>query len=471
MSNKKIPNTEITQMAQHPDYAAEVAAIVRSNLAPKLMGEQVLDHHENDIAAALELLNRDERAKLYRVIDPDSLASIIEYAEDPNERISELRVRQRVEILSRLEPAVAAEYLRQQSKADRTALIDLMDDEIKREIILISSFDEDEIGSSMTTNYVSIPHGLSVRQAMRELVDQAAENDNISTIYVTDEDGSFVGAIDLKDLIIARETTPLDEIIMTSYPYVYASELIEECIERIKDYSEDSIPVLDADNKLCGVLTAQDITQMVDDEMGDDYAKLAGLTAEEDLMEPLKKSISKRLPWLIVLLGLGLVVSSVVGVFESVVATLPLVVCFQSLILDMAGNVGTQSLAITIRVLMDEQLTGRQKFALIAKESRVGLCNGLILGVLSFLCIGLFLFIKGETMTMAFSVSFCTGIALVLSMFLSSISGTVIPLIFKKMKVDPAVASGPLITTVNDLVAVMTYYGLAWLLLIEMMHL
>lgn len=236
MSNKKIPNTEITQMAQHPDYAAEVAAIVRSNLAPKLMGEQVLDHHENDIAAALELLNRDERAKLYRVIDPDSLASIIEYAEDPNERISELRVRQRVEILSRLEPAVAAEYLRQQSKADRTALIDLMDDEIKREIILISSFDEDEIGSSMTTNYVAIPHGLSVRQAMRELVDQAAENDNISTIYVTDEDGSFVGAIDLKDLIIARESTPLDEIIMTSYPYVYASELIEECIERIKDY-------------------------------------------------------------------------------------------------------------------------------------------------------------------------------------------------------------------------------------------
>ena len=285
----------------------EVAAIVRSNLAPKLMGEQVLDHHENDIAAALELLNRDERAKLYRVIDPDSLASIIEYAEDPNERISELRVRQRVEILSRLEPAVAAEYLRQQSKADRTALIDLMDDEIKREIILISSFDEDEIGSSMTTNYVAIPHGLSVRQAMRELVDQAAENDNISTIYVTDEDGSFVGAIDLKDLIIARESTPLDEIIMTSYPYVYASELIEECIERIKDYSEDSIPVLDTDNKLCGVLTAQDITQMVDDEMGDDYAKLAGLTAEEYLMEPLKKSISKRLPWLIVLLGLGLV--------------------------------------------------------------------------------------------------------------------------------------------------------------------
>ncbi len=471
MSIKKNFTTDTGATAQHPDYATEIAAIIRSNLTPKLMGEQILNYHENDIAEALTLLNKDERAKLYRIVDTETLANIIEYAETPNDLISELRVRKRVEILSQLEPATAGEYLRQQSKGDRNALIDLMDDEIKHEIILISSFDEDEIGSSMSTNYIAIPDGISIRQAMRELVDQAAENDNISTIYVVDDDETLLGAIDLKDLIIARENTPLEEIMMTSYPYVYASELIEDCIERIKNYSEDSIPVLDADNKLCGVLTAQDITQMVDDEMGEDYAKLAGLTAEEDLQEPLKKSISKRLPWLIVLLGLGLVVSSVVGVFEGVVATLPLVVCFQSLILDMAGNVGTQSLAITIRVLMDEQLTGKQKFSLVAKESRVGLCNGLILGSLSFLLIGLFLMVKGEAFTMAFSVSFCTGIALLLSMFLSSISGTVIPLIFKRLNVDPAVASGPLITTINDLVAVMTYYGLAWILLINILHL
>ncbi len=472
MTNKKNFSTEIGTTAQHPDYPVEIAAIIRSNLTPKLMGEQILNYHENDIAAALDLLNKDERAKLYRIVDSETLANIIEYAENPNDIIGELRVRKQVEILSQLEPSISAEYLRQLSKGDRNALIDLMDDDIKHEIILISSFDEDEIGSSMTTNYISIPSGISIRQAMRELVEQAAENDNISTIYVVDDDETLIGAIDLKDLIIARENTPLEEIMMTSYPYVYANELIEDCIERIKNYSEDSIPVLDADNKLCGVLTAQDITQMVDDEMGDDYAKLAGLTAEEDLQEPLKKSIGKRLPWLIILLGLGLLVSSVVGVFESVVATLPLVVCFQSLILDMAGNVGTQSLAITIRVLMDEQLTGKQKISLIAKESRVGLCNGLILGFFSFILIGLFLFvIKGEQLVTSFSISFCTGIALLLSMLLSSVSGTVIPMIFKKFKVDPAVASGPLITTINDLVAVMTYYGLAWLLLIHMMHL
>ena len=118
-----------------------------------------------------------------------------------------------------------------------------------------------------------------------------------------------------------------------------------------------------------GVITAQDFLQVVDDEMGDDYAKLAGLTSEEDLKEPIGESLRKRLPWLLILLGLGLVVSSVVGVFEAVVAQLTLVVCFQSLILDMAGNVGTQSLAVTIRVLMDENLSGKEKLALVWKEA------------------------------------------------------------------------------------------------------
>ena len=196
------------------------------------------------------------------------------------------------------------------------------------------------------------------------------------------------------------------------------------------------------------------------------------MTAEEDLEEPLHKSVAKRLPWLIVLLVLGMLVSSVVGLFETVVAQLALIVCFQSLVLDMAGNVGTQSLAVTIRVLMDEEVSGKQKLYLISKEARVGLLNGTILGILSFLVIGGYLFLlKGQPVILAFGVSACTGIALLVSMILSSVAGTSIPILFKKLKVDPAVASGPLITTVNDLVAVVTYYGLAWFLLLHVMHL
>lgn len=325
---------------------------------------------------------------------------------------------------------------------------------------------EQEIGSKMTKNFVAIPAGTPVKRAMRELVRQAADNDNISTIYVTDKDGVLTGTIDLKDLIIARENTALENITHRDYPIVYAAELIDECMERLKASTEDSVPVLDEDNRLVGVLLAQDITHLVDEEMGDDYAKLGGLTSEEDIREPLKQSVRKRIPWLIILLGLGLFVSGVVGLFEQVVASLTVVICFQSLILGMAGNVGTQSLAVTVRVLMDSQLTGRQKFFLVVKEAKVGLCNGLLLGLISFGLVGLYLMAKGETAQMAFAVSGCTGIALVISMGLSSISGTAVPLLFKQLNIDPAVASGPLITTINDLVAVIAYYGLAWLLLV-----
>ena len=117
-----------------------------------------------------------------------------------------------------------------------------MDDDVKRDLSFLSSFDEDEIGSRMTTDFVSIRADMTVRQAMKELIRQAADTDNISTLYAVDANGVLVGAIDLKELIIARETTALDDILMTSYPYVYADELIEDCVERIRAYSEDSIP-------------------------------------------------------------------------------------------------------------------------------------------------------------------------------------------------------------------------------------
>ena len=323
----------------------------------------------------------------------------------------------------------------------------------------------------MTTNFIVIHNNLTIKQAMHELVKQAGDNDNISTIYVVDDNDKFYGAIDLKDLIVARENDNLEDLISRSYPYVRTREKISECIEELKDYAEDSIPVLLENGKIAGIITAQDIVEAVDDEMGEDYAKLAGLTSEEDLNEPTFLSMKKRLPWLIILLFLGMGVSSVVGIFEEVVAVLPVVMCFQSLILDMAGNVGTQSLAVTIRVLMDENLTVAQKLKLVVKEMKTGFLNGVCLAVMSFLFLGLYIhFFRKYDIGHSFLIAACVGVSLIVAMVISSLVGTVIPIFFKKIKVDPAVASGPLITTVNDLVAVVVYYGLTWIFLINMLH-
>lgn len=456
------------------DYKSEILEIIRGNASPGVLRGQLEDYHENDLAEVFPELTVVERQKVCRVLDTDMISDIFEHIDEREAAgyLNEMDIKKAASILSGMETDAVVDVLKMEPKKKRALLIELMDDDARKSVAVIASFDEEEIGSWMTTNCIVIRENLTARQAMGSLVSQAGKNDNISTLFMVTDDHTFYGAMDLRDLLTAPPEAPLEDLIVTSYPYVYGHEAIDDCIEKLKDYSEDSIPVLDNSNRLLGVITSQSIVELVDDEMGEDYAKLAGLTAEEDLKEPLKESMKKRLPWLLILLVLGMLVSSVVGLFENVVSQLPLIMCFQSLILDMAGNVGTQSLAVTIRVLMDESLTVRQKLELVWKEMRIAFSNGMILGVLSFSVIGLYIvFFKGKTFAFAYAVSGCIGLALVLAMLISGAVGTLIPLFFKKIHVDPAVASGPLITTINDLVAVISYYGLSWIFLIEMMHL
>lgn len=393
------------------------------------------------------------------------------YTAQSKKHLRDKNLQEAAKVLSLMEVDDAVDVLDEVDDATKKQVVDMLPEDAGNDIQMILSYEENEMGSRMTTNYIAIRRGIDIRQAMRELVSQAGENDNIGTVYVLDESDKYYGAIDLKDLIVARENDTLESIINTMYPFVTDHEKIEDCIDELVDYAEDSIPVLSETKELLGVITAQDVVEAVDDEMGEDYAKLAGLTDEEDLRETTKESMKKRLPWLIILLFLGMGVSSVVGAFEAVVAVLPIVMCFQSLILDMAGNVGTQSLAVTIRVLMDENLTGKQKLHLVWKEMKVGFVNGLLLGSLAFVFIGIYIAcFKHNAWLHAFLISGCVGVSLMVAMVISSLVGTLIPIFFHKIKIDPAVASGPLITTVNDLVAVVTYYGLAWLFLIQIMQ-
>ena len=453
------------------EFAEEIIELVRSNLKREGLQEALDDYHDADIARALPELSKDERFRLYRAVGIERLSDVFSYLEDTEEYFKELGYERSADILEEMDADDAVDILEQLPEDIREQIFSRMDDEAQEDIALINSYEDDEVGSLMTTNYIEVKKNADVRTAMRELIEQAQDNDNIQTIYVTEEDGTYYGAIDLKDLIIARKETDFESIISTSYPHVYAKAKISDELERLRSYNEDSIPVLDDDDHLIGVITAFDIVEIVDDELGEDYAKLAGLTAEEDLKEPLGASIKKRMPWLATLLLLGLIVSTVVGLFEGVVQEIAIVVCFQSMVLDMAGNSGTQCLAVTIRVLMDENLTAREKFGFVFKELRVGFCDGAILGSIALLVVGLYVMIlKHYPAGHAFMISGCVGISLWVATMIASLLGTLVPMFFNKLKIDPAVASGPLITTVNDLVAVVTYYGLCWLLLLNVLH-
>lgn len=462
----------MNNVTNKPMYSDEVLKIFRSNLPKEELIEKISDYHMGDIADAFEKMTSEERKSLYPVLGVEMVAEIFSYIEDSEEYIKEINSDKVANLISEMDSDDAVDILEKLSDTDRKRIVSLLDNDAKQDVSMILSYEDDEIGSEMTTNYIVVKKNLTIKGATHQLITQAGENDNINTIYVVDDKDSFYGAIDLKDLIVAREYQSLDELIIKSYPYVKANEKIVDCIEQLKDYAEDSIPVLDDNKHILGVITAHDIVEVVDEELGEDYAKLGGLTAEEDLNETTLQSTKKRLPWLIILLFLGMGVSSVVGMFETVVAVIPIVICFQSLILDMAGNVGTQSLAVTIRVLMDENLKASDKVKLMFKEVRVGFSNGLLLGTMSFIFVGLYIFLfKSNTFGYSFLVSGCVGFSLLASMVISSLVGTLVPMFFSKIKVDPAVASGPLITTINDLVAVVTYYGMVWIFLIDIFKL
>lgn len=459
-----------------PSHEEKLLSIIKSNLKATEIRETLSEYHDNDIAEVIPLLQPEERKKLYRILGDEAVSSIFAYLDDVENYIAELDNEKAADIIEEMDADDAVDVLSELDEDRKQDIITLIEPDAQADIKLIDSYEEDQIGSRMTTNFITIKSSFSVKQAMKALVRQAADNDNISTIYVVDEEDVFFGAIDLRDLVIARESTPLEDIIITNYPYLYATENTAECIERLKDYSEDSIPVLNEDKVLIGVITSSDVVEAVDEELGDDYAKLAGLTSEEDLDEPVFKSVTKRIPWLIVLLALGVGIAAVIQSFQALIpASLLILYTFQSLILGMSGNAGTQSLAVTIRVLSDESLDGKDKFKFIFKELRVGFLNGLLIGTLAFLIIGLYVqffeqnFVSQFNVS-GFAVSACIGISLLVSMIIAALDGTLIPIFFKKIGIDPAVASGPLITTINDLLAVLVYYGVSILLLVNILQ-
>ena len=449
----------------------ELLSLIRSKSKPSYIKEELENYHDSDIAEVICYLTEEERKKLYRILGKERVSNVFTYLENVEDYIAELENETAADLIELMDADDALDVLQELEEEDKKQITSLMEKDALEDVRLLASFEDDQIGSKMTTNYIIVKKNDTIKSAMKHLIKYSKENDNIYTLFVKDENGKFYGSIDLKDLIRAREDDNLEDIIHTQYPYVYSTELIEDCINDLKDASLDLYPVLNEKDELIGVITQDDLVEVVEDELTEDYAKLAGLHEAEEIDEPVFKSVKKRIVWLVCLLILGMFISLVVSQFETVIDGIPMIVFFQSVVLGMSGNAGTQSLAVTIRGLMDEDLSRKKIAKMVFKEVRVGLTNGLILSIISFGAVSLFLYVRntpilGETLRIndLLLIAGCVSGALIPAFILSSFIGCIVPIIFKKIKIDPAVASGPLITTLNDIVGIVSYYGLAMLL-------
>ena len=449
----------------------DIKNIIDSELPQSQIRELLLKYHENDIAEITDEMEPNERAELFRILGNEAAADVLLYSDDISEVVENMEPSEVADIIETMDADDAIDVLEELDDEQREEIVSLMEPEAVEDINTITQYDDDMIGSKMTTNYITVKKTDNVKEAMKKVIAQAADNDNVSTIYVEDETDHLYGVMDLRDLIIARPQTNLETIIKTNYPSFKATMYVSDVVNELKEYALDSYPIVDDDNKMLGVITSDDVVEVVDEEAGEDYAKLAGLTEEEDLDESVFASIRKRIPWLIVLLILGLAQAFSMSGFENVVACLPIIVFFQTLVLDMAGNTGTQSLAVTIRLLSTGEIGKKEVFKAIFKEIRVGFFNGLILSILSFAFVFgyLWIFNKGVhsssfTYEEAFKGAGIVGMALLIAMTVSSFVGSLVPIFFSKIHIDPAVASGPFITTINDITALLIYYGLAAIL-------
>ena len=441
--------------------------------------EMLENYHESDIADILESLSEEERLLIYKILGTEKTSEIVAYYDNVEEFINEIKPELAADIIELMDSYDAVDVLNELEEEDKQRIINLMDDDAKEFVELIEGYDEELVGSYISDNFITIPKNSSIKSAMSKMIKNAGEHDNIFVLYVIDENKKFIGAIHLKDLITARSNDSFDDLIKYGYPSFFYTDIKSECIEKIKDYNETSIPALNKNKEIVGGLTTDSLLEATTDEFEEDYAKFGGLTEEEDIDESIIQSIKKRIPWLIILLCLGLLVSSVIGIFESVIISIPIIVFFQSMILGMAGNVGTQSLAVTIRNISNESLASDKKKQIksIFKELRVGIINGLIIGAVSFLFVFLYLIItksevnigKGFEISSCLLVSGIIAVSMLVSITLASVIGTCFPLLLTKLEIDPAVASGPFITTLNDIIAVVVYYGLTFLLFIVLL--
>lgn len=312
----------------------------------------------------------------------------------------------------------------------------------------------------MNTHILTLSPTMDVKDAMKKVVKQSNDDTLIDILYVTDQD-QLVGVVDLKELIIARSPITIEAIMRKNYHFVFEDEPVSKAIDTVQKYDRNMIPILSKTKTLLGVITAEMALDLLAEETLEDYHKLASLNEYDVHSKPLSRS-KKRLPWLLILLALSLITASVLSFFETTLQTVIILVLFQPMILDSAGNISTQSLAKAILVINEDPDADMKPF--IIKELLIGLMNSTFLALVGFTFSYLFLWVFQNNVDI--KVSFTVGLALFVALLVGAVTGAFVPMILRKMKIDPSVASGPFMTTLNDVISLTIYFSLATLILL-----
>jgi len=413
--------------------------------------------HPYDRAIFYEKIGSELRKLIYSYLSPKELAEIFELSEidddDYKKFLQEMDSMYAADMFSYMFVDNAVDVLNELDKAQVVSYLTLMNQEAATEIKALLHYEEYTAGSIMTTEYVVIPENSTVRSAMTILRNAAPKAETIYYVFVVDDDERLKGVVSLRDLIIAEEDTLISTITNDRVVSVLVSDDQEDVARTIKDYNFLAVPVVDFQQHMLGIITVDDILDVIEEEASDDYSKFAGVSDMSTFDKNSLSAAKKRLPWLIILLVLGMLTANLIGAFEATIEKVALLAAFIPLIAGTAGNSGTQALAVAVRGIATRDIEDESKVRLLMREAGTGLITGIICAVF---VVGLIYVWKQE-----FLLGLLVGAAIFISIIVATISGSFIPLFMHKLGFDPAVASGPFITTLNDLLSTLIYLGLA----------
>lgn len=450
-------DTEIKDKVREDVYDEELLNRLLDENDIDQFRDEFLAMHNYDQSEYFEDTDDNNRQKIFEFLSPKEVANFFDQLdiddEDYEELFDKINANYASHVLEEMSYDNSVDILNKLSKSKVASLLTLMDKDEANEIKALLHYEEDTAGGIMTTEYISLKSTTPVKEALMHVKEQAPDAETIYVIFAVNEAGQLVGVFSLRDLITAESDSYIEDVMSERVISVNVADDQEDVAQVIRDYDFIAVPVVDYQNHLLGIITIDDILDVMDEEASEDYSRLAGVSDIDSTSDSVIKTASKRLPWLIVLTFLGMITATILGSFEDTLSQVALLAAFIPIISGMSGNSGTQSLAVSVRNISTGEINEQSKFKIALREAGSGFLSGLVCSVVLFLII---VVIYRQPL-----LALIVGGSLTCAMTVGTLVGSMIPLIMNKFKIDPAVASGPFITTINDIVSMLIYFGLA----------
>jgi len=421
-----------------------------------VLKELISEYHTSEIAILFESLSQESRERIISILPAELASEVISEMDaefHPEKLLENLHPDRRSEIVEELDYDDATDIISQLPEDQQQEILLGLDEEDASNIRTLLKYEEDTAGGLMNTQVIKINEDLQKKEALEEIIRQSEEMEEFYTINVIDKHNILKGIVSLKDIIKARNNVNISQLIISDFVYVKADTDQEEVAKLISQYNLTSIPVVDDQMHLLGRITFDDVIDVMEEENTEDILKISGVSEDEELAGNWKEAVKSRLPWLVLNLGTAFLAASIIRYYDSTIAGLGLLAGYMVIIAGMGGNAATQALAVTVRRISLNDLTANQAYRTVLKEFTVGLINGAVIGCVVFIFALLY-----DQNAMLGLVIF---IAMTGNLIIAGIAGSAIPLILKRVGIDPAVASSIIITTFTDVFGFLLLLGLA----------